>query len=411
MDSFGLFWIHPPKNNMAPENRHLEKDIPIGNHDFKGSWFVFWGVPVFKKYTGQWLCTDFLLRHPIPSKVTSWPLEKLPGPTRKGGLSSFASSFQRWTLQLRGGVSTMLWLLFFVVLFHHQMGESTSFTEISGPLKISFSFQGKFFGFFFFVGGTGHNKCVGKNVPNDSGAPVKMGATIYMRGQRCKSLRPRNCYHTIVSPQAMEFCPGEPTRNLDILDGETGVPYGRTDFVHGLSWKCRPRYLGNTSLGLRVCVNAGVLKSIPSQNYRNAFNAFIQDTERTDGCFSKIIYRNRWIWRKPSYFRLSSKQMATIAPSYFPTQDLWRIDVDIAQRSSPKYSTTFYVYISTSKWMVFSVFNKWLHLRDVGNFLGNIHVTFKQTPPRKINNPKMNTKIVPQTTPPYTSQRWPGNYC
>lgn len=153
MDSFGLFWIHPPKNNMAPENRHLEKDIPIGNHDFKGSWFVFWGVPVFKKYTGQWLCTDFLLRHPIPSKVTSWPLEKLPGPTRKGGLSSFASSFQRWTLQLRGGVSTMLWLLFFVVLFHHQMGESTSFTEISGPLKISFSFQGKFFGFFSLLGG------------------------------------------------------------------------------------------------------------------------------------------------------------------------------------------------------------------------------------------------------------------
>lgn len=33
------------------------------------------------------------------------------------------------------------------------------------------------FWFFFFVGGTGHNKCVGKNVPNDSGAPVKMGAT------------------------------------------------------------------------------------------------------------------------------------------------------------------------------------------------------------------------------------------
>ena len=42
-----------------------------------------------------------------------------------------------------------------------------------------------------------------------------------------------------------------------------------------------------------VCVNAGVLKSIQSQNYKNAFNAFIQDTERTDGCFSKIIYRNR----------------------------------------------------------------------------------------------------------------------
>ena len=46
----------------------------------------------------------------------------------------------------------------------------------------------------------------------------------------------------------------------------------------------------------------------------------------------------------------------------------------------------------------FSVFNKWLYLRDVGNFLGNIHVTFTNHP-KKNPNPKMNTKIVPLTTP------------
>ena len=153
MDSFGLFWIHPPKNNMAPENRHLEKDIPIGNHDFKGSWFVFWGVPVFKKYTGQWLCTDFLLRHPIPSKVTSWPLEKLPGPTRKGGLSSFASSFQRWTLQLRGGVSTMLWLLFFVVLFITKWGSLQASQKFLAHSKFPSASKGSFLVFFSLLGG------------------------------------------------------------------------------------------------------------------------------------------------------------------------------------------------------------------------------------------------------------------
>ena len=28
--------VTPPKFNIAPENRPLEKDIPIGNHHFQG---------------------------------------------------------------------------------------------------------------------------------------------------------------------------------------------------------------------------------------------------------------------------------------------------------------------------------------------------------------------------------------
>ena len=54
------------------------------------------------------------------------------------------------------------------MLFHSRNGESTSFTEVSGPLKISFSFQGKFFGFCFFLGRTLVTTNVLENVPNDS---------------------------------------------------------------------------------------------------------------------------------------------------------------------------------------------------------------------------------------------------
>ena len=139
-----------------------------------------------------------------------------------------------------------------MLLFHSRNGESTSFTEISGPLKISSaSFE---VWLFFFLGRTLVTTNVLSKFPMILVPPAKTGATIYIRGRRCKSLRPRNSYHTIVSPQAMEFCPGEPTRNLEILDGETGVRCSRTDFAHGLSWKCRPRYLGNTSCGLIKCV-------------------------------------------------------------------------------------------------------------------------------------------------------------
>ncbi len=33
---FRLFGDTPPETNIAPENRSLEKEIPIGNHHFQG---------------------------------------------------------------------------------------------------------------------------------------------------------------------------------------------------------------------------------------------------------------------------------------------------------------------------------------------------------------------------------------
>lgn len=278
---------------------------------------------------------------------------------------------------------------FFVVLFHHQMGS----------LQAS-----KFFVFVSLLGGQVTTNVLEKIVPNDSGGPAKTGAT-KMQIVEAQELLP---HHSQSSSDGILSRWTNP--KLGDLDGETGVRCGRTDFV-------KTAFHGNVgrdilAIHLWGCVCAvwmqDYLNLIPSQNYRNAFNAFIQDNERTDGCFSKIIYRNHWIWRKPSYFRLSSKQMATIAPSYFTTQDVWRIDVDIAQRSLPKYRST-----STFQHRngCFSMFNKWLHLRDVGNFLGNIHVTFSN-PPKKNHNPKMNIKIVHQTTPPPTHRRGdPGTIC
>ena len=41
----------PPKTNMEPENGPLEKEIPVGNHQFSGSTLVFGGASLLQKET------------------------------------------------------------------------------------------------------------------------------------------------------------------------------------------------------------------------------------------------------------------------------------------------------------------------------------------------------------------------
>ena len=63
----------------------------------------------------------------------------------------------------------MLWLLFFVLLFHHQMGS----------LQAS-----KFFVFVSLLGGQVTTNVLEKIVPNDSGAPGKNGGNYLHEGPK-----------------------------------------------------------------------------------------------------------------------------------------------------------------------------------------------------------------------------------
>ena len=51
--------LHPPETNIAPENRPLEKEIPIGNHHFQGRTVTFReGILIYQpqNHGAMWSC-------------------------------------------------------------------------------------------------------------------------------------------------------------------------------------------------------------------------------------------------------------------------------------------------------------------------------------------------------------------
>ena len=65
-----------PETNMAPENTPLEKEIPIGNHEFLGTWNIYLVIftPGFQgddsSFSASFPTPVFAACHPPPPKAT-----------------------------------------------------------------------------------------------------------------------------------------------------------------------------------------------------------------------------------------------------------------------------------------------------------------------------------------------------